>query len=47
MYSIYLKELKEVYKKQLSHEEITFIIGNNSWDMDSALSSYFFHLVKI
>ena len=46
MYSTYLKEIKEVYEKQLSLEEITFVMGNNSCDMDSALSSYLLSLGK-
>ena len=46
MNSIYLKEIKELYESQLFLEEITFILGNNSCDMDSALSSYLLSIGK-
>ena len=46
MNSTYLKELKELYDNQLSLEEITFIIGNDSCDMDSALSAYLLSIGK-
>ena len=46
MYSSYLKEIKELYENQLSLDEITFILGNNSCDMDSLLSSYLLPLGK-
>ena len=46
MYSSYLKEIKELYENQLSLDEITFILGNNSCDMDSLLSSYLLSLGK-
>ena len=46
MYSSYLKEIRELYDNQLSLEEITFILGNNSCDMDSLLSSYLLSLAK-
>ena len=46
MYSSYLKEIRELYDNQLSLEEITFILGNNSCDMDSLLSAYLLSLAK-
>ena len=46
MYSTYLKEIKELYDNQLSLDEITFILGNNTCDMDSALSSYLLSIGK-
>lgn len=46
MNSTYLKEIKELYDNQLYLEQITFILGNNSCDMDSALSSYLLSLAK-
>ena len=46
MNSTYLKEIKELYESQLFLEEITFILGNNSCDMDSALSSYLLSIGK-
>lgn len=46
MNSTFLKEIKELYDHQLSLEEITFILGNNSCDMDSLLSSYLLSLAK-
>ena len=46
MYSSYLKEIRELYENQLSLEEITFILGNNSCDMDSLLSSYLLSIAK-
>ena len=46
MYSSYLKEIKELYENQLSLDEITFILGNNSCDMDSLLSFYLLSLGK-
>jgi inorganic pyrophosphatase/exopolyphosphatase len=46
MYSTYFKELKDFYDHQLSLDEITFILGNNSCDMDSALSSFLLSLGK-
>ena len=46
MYSTYLKELKDFYERQLSIDEITFILGNSSCDMDSALSSFLLSLGK-
>lgn len=46
MNSTYLKELKDFYEHQLSIDEITFILGNSSCDMDSALSSYLLSLGK-
>ena len=46
MYSSYLKEIRELYENQLSLEEITLILGNNSCDMDSLLSSYLLSLAK-
>ena len=47
MFTNYLKEIKELYENQLTLEEITFVLGNNSCDMDSALSSYLLSLGKI
>ncbi len=46
MYSTYLKEIRELYDNQLSLDEITFILGNNTCDMDSALSSYLLSIGK-
>ena len=46
MYSTYLKEIKELYENQLSLDEITFILGNNTCDMDIALSSYLLSIGK-
>ena len=46
MNSTYLKEIRELYENQLSLEEITFIIGNDSCDMDSALSAYLLSIGK-
>ena len=46
MNSIYLKEIRELYDNQLYLEQITFILGNNSCDMDSAVSSYLLSLAK-
>lgn len=46
MFSTYLKEIKEIYENQLTLEEITFILGNSSCDMDSALSSYLLSIGK-
>ena len=46
MDSLYLKEIKELYDNQLYLEKITFILGNNSCDMDSALSAYLLSLAK-
>ena len=46
MFTNYLKEIKELYENQLTLEEITFVLGNNSCDMDSALSSYLLSLGK-
>jgi len=46
MFTNYLKEIKELYENQLTLEEITFVLGNNSCDMDSTLSSYLLSLGK-
>ncbi len=46
MFTNYLKEIKELYENQLTLEEITFVLGNNSCDMDSVLSSYLLSLGK-
>ena len=42
----YLKEIKKLYETSSSLLEIVFILGNNTCDMDSALSAYLLSLGK-
>ena len=42
----YLKEIKNIYENSTLLLEIVFILGNNTCDMDSALSSYLLSIGK-
>jgi inorganic pyrophosphatase/exopolyphosphatase len=42
----YLKEIRNLYEKNSNILEISFILGNNTCDMDSALSAYLLSIGK-
>ena len=42
----YLKEIKNIYESSTFLLEIVFILGNNTCDMDSALSCYLLSIGK-
>lgn len=42
----YLKKLRDIYNLHLSLKEVTFVLGNSSCDMDSALSAYLLSMGK-
>ena len=42
----YLKEIRDLYEKSSNLLEIVFILGNNTCDMDSALSAYLLSIGK-